>query len=196
MSSHANSICSLASLALRIVGRVRKYLYQTRTERLIHSFISSRLDYCNSLLYGLPAKENKDQRTYHPCPTVFTLATSGAEDNFQTSSLHLCTYQCKAGGGGGDVRQGMGWGFDTFQKCAVKFPAHGHIIPVKCNQISPTRAAHCCQISQGRTQEVLTIIRVTLRRIQKPLREIPHFVSLIIPFLVKGTKKVSFISLQ
>ena len=43
---------------------------------------------------------------------------------------------------------------------------------------------------------VLTIIRVTLRRIQKPLGESPHFVSLNIPFLVKGTKKVSFISLQ
>ena len=115
--------------------------------------------------------------------------------------LLLCTYapisvKPAGGGGGGLVRQGMGWGFDTFQKCAVKFPAHGHIIPVKCNQISPTRAAHCCQISQGRTQKVLTIIRVTLRRIQKPLAEIPHFVSLIIPFLVKGTKKVSFISLQ
>ena len=39
-------------------------------------------------------------------------------------------------------------------------------------------------------------IRVTLRRIQKPLRESSHFVSLNIPFLVKGTKKVSFISLQ
>ena len=43
---------------------------------------------------------------------------------------------------------------------------------------------------------VLTIIRVTLRRIHKPLVEGPHFVSLNIPFLVKGTKKVSFISLQ
>ena len=40
---------------------------------------------------------------------------------------------------------------------------------------------------------VLTIIRVTLRRIHKPLGESPHFVSLNIPFLVKGTKKVSFI---
>ena len=39
-------------------------------------------------------------------------------------------------------------------------------------------------------------LRVTLRRIQKPLGESPHFVSLNIPFLVKGTKKVSFISLQ
>ena len=32
-------------------------------------------------------------------------------------------------------------------------------------------------------------IRVTLRRIHKPLGESPHFVSLNIPFLVKGTKK-------
>ena len=47
-------------------------------------------------------------------------------------------------------RQGMGWGFDIFQELAVKFPAHGQIIPVKCNQISPPRAAHCCQ-SKGRT---------------------------------------------
>ena len=54
---------------------------------------------------------------------------------------NLCTYQCKAGGGGG--RQGMGWGFDIFQKFAVKFPAHGQIIPVKCTKISPPRAAHC-----------------------------------------------------
>ena len=43
---------------------------------------------------------------------------------------------------------------------------------------------------------VLTIIRVTLRRIHKPLGESPHFVSLNILFLVKGTKKVSFISFQ
>ena len=57
MSSHVRSICSLASLALRNIGRVRKYLDQTSTERLVHAFISSRLDYCNSLLYGLPAKE-------------------------------------------------------------------------------------------------------------------------------------------
>ena len=38
---------------------------------------------------------------------------------------------------------------------------------------------------------VLTIIRVTLRRIHKPLGESRQFVSLNIPFLVKGTKKES-----
>ena len=47
-------------------------------------------------------------------------------------------------GGGGGWRQGMGWGFDIFQKFAAKFPAHGQIIPVKYNHISPPRAAHCC----------------------------------------------------
>ena len=53
-------------------------------------------------------------------------------------------------GGGG--WQGMGWGCDFFEKFAIKFPAHGQIIPVKCNQISPSPAAHCCQ-SQSRIQE-------------------------------------------
>ena len=58
--------------------------------------------------------------------------------------MHL-SMKCRRGG-----RQGIGWGFDFFQKFAIKFPAHGQIIPVKCNQISPPQAAHCCQ-SQGRT---------------------------------------------
>ena len=57
MSSHINSICRSASLALRNIGRVRKYLDQANTERLVHAFITSRLDYCNSLLHGLPVKE-------------------------------------------------------------------------------------------------------------------------------------------
>ena len=34
----------------------------------------------------------------------------------------------------------------------------------------------------------VTLIRVTLRRIHKPLGESAHFVSLNLPFLIKGTK--------
>ena len=50
--------------------------------------------------------------------------------------LYNAPINVKPAEGGGGV-QGMGWGFDIFQKFAVKFPAHGQIIPVKCNQIPP-----------------------------------------------------------
>jgi hypothetical protein len=40
------------------IGRIRKHLDQRSTERLIHAFISSRLDCNNGLLYGLPKKRD------------------------------------------------------------------------------------------------------------------------------------------
>jgi len=52
---HINNVCRTSSFAIRNIGRVRKYLSKDQLEKLIHSFVSSRLDYCNSLLYGLPA---------------------------------------------------------------------------------------------------------------------------------------------
>ena len=57
MSGHVNNLCRTASLAIRNMGRIRKYLDQPSTERLVHAFVTSKLDYCNSVLYGLPAKQ-------------------------------------------------------------------------------------------------------------------------------------------
>ena len=43
--------------------RILKHLSLKSTETLIHAFVSSRLDYCNSLLYGLSqAQIDKIQR--------------------------------------------------------------------------------------------------------------------------------------
>ena len=57
MTSHVNNICRHASLALRNICRVRKYINQSSTERLVRAFITSKVGYCNSLLYGLPSTE-------------------------------------------------------------------------------------------------------------------------------------------
>ena len=54
MNSHVNNICSNAFYYLYNIRRIRKYLSRRSTETLIHAFVSSRVDYCNSLLYGLP----------------------------------------------------------------------------------------------------------------------------------------------
>ena len=37
-----------------ITSQIRKYLTQDSAEILIDAFISFKLDYCNSLLYGIP----------------------------------------------------------------------------------------------------------------------------------------------
>jgi hypothetical protein len=55
MSTHINKLCSAAFYHLRNIKRIRKYLSRESATILVHAFISSRLDYCNSLLYGLPA---------------------------------------------------------------------------------------------------------------------------------------------
>ena len=48
-----NTVCSSAYFALNSIGKIRRYLDRQTTEKLVHTFVSSRLDQCNSLLYGL-----------------------------------------------------------------------------------------------------------------------------------------------
>ena len=54
MISHINNICSSSFYYLYNICRIRKYLSPQSAISLIHVFITTKLDYCNSLLYGLP----------------------------------------------------------------------------------------------------------------------------------------------
>ena len=54
MISHINNICSLSFYCLYNIRRIRTYLSHQSAISLIHTFSTSKLDYCNSLLYGLP----------------------------------------------------------------------------------------------------------------------------------------------
>ena len=84
-----NRTCSSAFYYLHNMRRIRKYLSRPVTESLVHAFITSRVDYCNSLLYGLPnshimklqriqnasagdwSREHQDSAMLHPCFSTY-----------------------------------------------------------------------------------------------------------------------------
>ena len=51
---HVKQVCRSSFFHLRNISRIRKCLMRNSVEVLIHTFVTSKLDYCNSLLYGLP----------------------------------------------------------------------------------------------------------------------------------------------
>lgn len=54
LHQHIRNVCRSASWGITKIGKLRKFLNQAATERLVHAFVSSHLDYCNCLLAGLP----------------------------------------------------------------------------------------------------------------------------------------------
>ena len=50
-------ICKSTHFHLRGIGRIRNLLTFDATAQLIHALITSRLDFCNSILYNLPNKQ-------------------------------------------------------------------------------------------------------------------------------------------
>ena len=54
MVPHIHSTCKSAFYHLRNIARIRKFISLKTTETLVHAFVHSKLDYCNSLAYGLP----------------------------------------------------------------------------------------------------------------------------------------------
>ena len=54
MNVHLGKIFSKAFRGLFNIRQIRKFLTVQSTKTLIHAFVSSHLDYCNVLLFGLP----------------------------------------------------------------------------------------------------------------------------------------------
>ena len=59
MHDQISSICRASFLELRRIASIRKYLSTKATARLVQAMVISRLDYCNSILTGLPKDELK-----------------------------------------------------------------------------------------------------------------------------------------
>jgi hypothetical protein len=54
MANHIKMTCKTSFYHIRNISKIRKFLSVKSTEILVHSFVSSHLDNCNSLYYGLP----------------------------------------------------------------------------------------------------------------------------------------------
>ena len=59
MRDQITNACRLAWYQLRKISKIRSYLDRTAAEKLIHAFVTSRLDLNNGLLYGVPEYEIK-----------------------------------------------------------------------------------------------------------------------------------------
>ena len=54
MATHVSKICTAGYIGIRKIGKIRPYLDKDSTERLVHAFVTSRLDLNNALLYNVP----------------------------------------------------------------------------------------------------------------------------------------------
>ena len=57
--THINKTCKAAFFHLHNIRRIGKFLSNEVTQTLVHAYVMGKLDYCNSLLFGLPDKQIK-----------------------------------------------------------------------------------------------------------------------------------------
>ena len=71
MTHHINKIVSHSYKILKDISRIRSVISKKNTEMLVHSVISSRLDYCNSLLYNISKSNlNKFQKVQNAAARI------------------------------------------------------------------------------------------------------------------------------
>ena len=60
MDNQISNICKCSFYHLRNIAKISKLISSRHCETLIHAFITSRIDHCNSLLSGLNQTQIKD----------------------------------------------------------------------------------------------------------------------------------------
>ena len=68
---YISETCRKATNAIRSIRRTRKYLTNENLKLLINALVISRLDYCNSILYGLPKRELDKLQSSKHCSTPY-----------------------------------------------------------------------------------------------------------------------------
>ena len=89
MVPHVNAVCQSSFFHLRNIGFIRKYLTYDAAKIIIHAFVVSKLDYCNSLLYGLPSYLiRKLQHVQNSAARLLNLSLSRAHNIFMPTNIN------------------------------------------------------------------------------------------------------------
>ena len=71
MDKHVNNVCKGAWFHLRNIGKLRPFLDKSSCEKLVHAFVSSKIDANNGLLYGIAKeKTHKIQRVQNAAARI------------------------------------------------------------------------------------------------------------------------------
>ena len=96
MDTQINHLCRAIHFHLRNIAAIRDHLTSSATEQLIHSLVSLRLDYCNSLLYGVPKYKIKYlQRVQNIAARIVTRCHRRDHITPYLQSLHWLPVECR-----------------------------------------------------------------------------------------------------
>ena len=96
MERHINNICRSAYAELRNIGRIRRYMTNDATRTLVNGLVTSRLDYCNVLLQGLPnTLLHKMQRVQNTSARVITRTSRHSHITPVLKALHWLPIQSR-----------------------------------------------------------------------------------------------------
>ena len=86
---HISNCVKLANYGLRNLRAIRHFLTLQATQQLVHAFVTSRLDFCNALLYGLPKHLlHRLQKTQNSAARLVVQASWSASINPILKELH------------------------------------------------------------------------------------------------------------
>ena len=89
MNKHISKVTSTCYYHLRNIAHIRRYLTPSAAESIIHSLISSRLDYCNSLFLGIPQYQLKKlQSVQNTAARILTYVSKYDHITHKLKELH------------------------------------------------------------------------------------------------------------
>jgi hypothetical protein len=87
LEKHVSDICKNAFYHIRNISKARRFLSYDSTKTLVHAFVTSRLDSCNALLFGLPSYSRLILRLQHVLNSAARLVTLSRKAEHATPLL-------------------------------------------------------------------------------------------------------------